>query len=458
MRLRRMILRAGPATPEHAPTSFMSPSERSAVVARHLLEGAFEEEALAAALERAAGRPRASLPRMARQLVEKFGRGRRLRWREVADFLRSRPDFWRVFLGRFQLPELPRAEPVMRPAAGPPEAWKVPAIPTIGALAEWLGLTLADLNSLSARWRDQGERRRTQHYHYRWIARRGRLPRLIEAPKPRLKAVQRRILSGILDLIPAHAAAHGFRAGRNIVSFAAPHAGRRCVLRMDVHDFFPSLRRARVLRVFLNAGYPEPVAALLADLCTTVTPAAIRQAVPGFGPTETWPLQQKLQSRHLPQGAPTSPALANLCAFALDARLAGLARRFEASYTRYADDLLFSGAGDFGRSVRRCEVHVGAILIESGLAAAHRKTRVMPQSVSQRAAGLVLNERPGLPRHERDRLKAILTNCVRHGPASQNREGHPTFQAHLRGRVAHALATHPASGAKLLAIFEQIVW
>ncbi|HEX2750632.1 MAG TPA: hypothetical protein VHM91_21685, partial [Verrucomicrobiales bacterium] len=114
--------------------------------------------------------------------------------------------------------------------------------------------------------------------------------------------------------------------------------------------------------------------------------------------------------------------------------------------------------GAFSRSASRCEVHAGAILLESGLAAAHRKTKIMPQSVPQRAAGLVVNVRPGLPRRERDRLKAILTNCLRHGPSSQNRGAHSDFRAHLLGRLSHAAATHPASAAKLRAIFDAIVW
>src|SRR6185436_6088616 len=122
-------------------------------------------------------------------------------------------------------------------------------------------------------------------------------------------------------------------------------AGRRCVLRMDVCDFFASFRRARVIRVFLNIGYPEAVAEVLADLCTTRTPRAVCTA--GLGPPLLVPaaeaLRNKLLGRHLPQGAPTSPALANLCAYPLDARLTGLARRFSATYTRYADDLLLSG-------------------------------------------------------------------------------------------------------------------
>lgn len=211
--------------------------------------------------------------------------------------------------------------------------------------------------------------------------------------------------------------------------------------------------------MFLTAGYPEAVATTLANLCTTLTPAAVRRAGLAALPSElSWPLRQRLQSRHLPQGSPASPALANLCAFALDQRLSGLAGRFQASYTRYADDLLFSGGGDFLRGASRCARWVGAILLEEGFVAAYRKTRIMPQSVSQRAAGLVLNGHAALPRRERDELKAILTNCLRHGPATQNHRAHPDFRAHLLGRLSHVSHVHPLHGAKLRALFDAIAW
>jgi RNA-directed DNA polymerase len=425
-------------------------------VARSVLCGAFDEASVTEALGRARGRPLKSLAALAAKLIRTFGSGRRPRLHAVAAFLDDTGAFRRAFRAMNALPD-PGAEPGMQPCAGPPQHWILPALTTPAALAEWLAISPQELLALAARWRVEGETR-MHHYHFHWIARRRGLPRLIEAPKQRLKTVQRRILTGILENIPPHPAAHGFRSGRNIVGFTASHAGQHCVLRMDVQDFFSSLRRPRVLRVFLNAGYPEPVAALLADLCTTVTPAAVRHAMPGAPPDKAWPLRKKLQGRHLPQGAPTSPALANLCAFSLDTRLSGLAKKFHARYTRYADDLLFSGGDDFARAAGRCEVHAAAILLETGLAAAHRKTKIMPQSVSQRAAGLVLNVRPGLPRRERDRLKAILTNCLRHGPASQNSGAHPDFRAHLLGRLSHAACTHPASAAKLRALFDRIPW
>ena len=154
----------------------------------------------------------------------------------------------------------------------------------------------------------------------------------------------------------------------------------------------------------------------------------------------------------------TSPALANLSAYRVDCRLRGLADSVGASYTRYADDLAFSGEKGFERSVERFATQVAAILLEEGFAVHHRKTRMMRQGVRQYLAGLVTNERVNVVRADFDRLKAIVTNCARQGPESQNRESHPAFRMHLAGRVGFVEMVNPAKGARLRKIFDQICW
>ncbi len=102
-------------------------------------------------------------------------------------------------------------------------------------------------------------------------------------------------------------------------------------------------------------------------------------------------------------------------------------------YTRYADDLVFSGDETFERGLRRFHVHVCRIVLEEGFEINTRKSHFMRQGVRQQVAGIVLNSRPNVPRADFDRLNAILTNCVRHGPNGQNRDGHDDFRAHLAG-------------------------
>jgi hypothetical protein len=350
----------------------------------------------------------------------------------------------------------------MQPAAAA-SAWPVPRIETVAALAEWAELTptelqwFADLKGLGYK-RPQA---RLEHYHYRVLAKATGGIRVIETPKPRLKALQRRILSGILDRIPPHPAVHGFVKGRSTQSFAAPHVGQRVVLRMDLEDFFPTFPGARVQSFFRTIGYPEPVADLLGGIATNCVPrgawrGAIQQVA--LGPQELWQVRATYARPHLPQGAPTSPSLANLCSYRLDCRLNGLAHAAGAAYTRYADDVAFSGGEHFLRAVQRFATHVAAIVREEGFAVQHRKTRIMRQAVRQHLAGLVTNQRLNVRRADFDLLKAILTNCARHGPASQNREAHPHFREHLVGRLGFIESVHPEKGRRLRAIFEKITW
>src|SRR5262249_46385399 len=158
-----------------------------------------------------------------------------------------------------------------------------------------------------------------------------------------LKALQRRLLHEILERIPPHPAVHGYRRGRSVVTHAATHCGRRVVLCFDLRHFFPSVPAARVHGLWRTAGYPTEGARLLTGLCSTVVPEEVWQTAPGRDSSgAAWEERQRFRSPHLPQGAPTSPALANLCAHRLDCRLHGLAQSLGAVYTRYADDLAFS--------------------------------------------------------------------------------------------------------------------
>ncbi len=349
----------------------------------------------------------------------------------------------------------------MFPAPGPPASWNLPTFTTPSALAEWLGLQPSELDWLAD---SQSRGRRVAsgpltHYLYRWQAKASGSARLIEAPKARLKAIQRKLLDEILDHIPPHEAAHGFRAGRSIRSYVEPHIGQHVVLKLDLRDFFATVGFAHVLAIFLTAGYPELVAQALTGLCTNAVPYRIwhDSASPLVGP-ERWRGWQLFRDAHLPQGAPTSPALANLCLYRLDCRLAGYAQSAGASYTRYADDLAFSGDQEFARSVARFHIHVCALAKEEGFTVNTRKSRVMRQGVRQRVAGVVINEVPNLARNDYDVLKATLHNCVRFGPQDQNRHGHADFRGHLAGRVAYVTTLNPAKGLRLRQIFEQIAW
>jgi RNA-directed DNA polymerase len=349
--------------------------------------------------------------------------------------------------------DLPR--PTMTPAARLQTTAPIRVLTTPGELASWLCVTPSHLDWLADCHGREGLRPNgpLRHYHYLAVAKRSGKKRLLEIPKSRLKAIQQSILHEILDHIPPHPAAHAFRTGHSTVTCAASHTGQRVVLRIDLREFFPSIQSRRVMALFRTIGYPERVARLLTGLCTNTVPDDVLQELdPGASRTSPQAVP------HLPQGAPTSPALANLCAFRLDCRLAGLARKMGIHYSRYADDLIFSGDRDFEKSLAKFRILVCAIVLDEGFQIRRRKTRVMRSGTRQEVAGIVVNQRVNLAREEFDRIKAILFNCARHGAQSQNRDGVANFREHLRGRVSYVQMVNPARGAKLCTLFDQIQW
>jgi retron-type reverse transcriptase len=336
---------------------------------------------------------------------------------------------------------------------------RTPALTTLGDLAEWLALPVTQLDWLADERRGHGraEDGRLQHYRYSFVRKQGGQTRLIEAPKPRLKAIQRRILHEILSVIPPHRCANGFVVGRSCLTGAQVHASEAVVVSYDLSQFFPSIGLPRIHGIFRCLGYPWAVARRLAGLCTTITPASVVRRLPDSESADRR-AQMLYQAPHLPQGAPTSPALANLLAWTLDRRLRGLARATDANYTRYADDLAFSGDPGFANKLDRFGRAVEAIVQEEGFSLNTAKTRVMPRSTAQRVTGIVVNEHCNVGRAEFDALKAVLYNCARTNPDSQNRAKVADFRAHLGGRVSWVEQINPPRGAKLRRLYDMIDW
>lgn len=329
----------------------------------------------------------------------------------------------------------------------------LPAFRTPQEIADWLQLPLGQLAWLVHRFEESPRPPtvKSAHYHFRWINKRSGQQRLIESPKQRLRQVQKRILREILDKVPPHFAAHGFIVGRSIRTNAEPHVGQRVVLKFDLENFYPAVTYSRVAAIFRSLGYCREAALWLAQLTTSSIPYEMlrqdrgRQLLP-------------YRARHLPQGASTSPALANLSAFPLDLRLSGLARSFGARYTRYADDLTFSGDDVFLRSLAVFIPLVTQIVKDERFRVNREKRRVLRNNQRQQVAGVVVNSHVNVSRTDFDRLKAILVNCIRRGPSTQNHERLDDFASHLRGRIAHVRHLNQARGEKLLGLFEQIHW
>jgi hypothetical protein len=384
--------------------------------------------------------------------------------RELADFLTACPPFAAAFeASPGQAPSVQRwfvAETAMVVAR-----WPVVQLDSVRDVKDLLGLTTGDLmwfadtKQLERTVTDE----RLRHYRYRWVPKRNGGARLIEEPKPILKHFQRVVLREILERVPVHPSVHGFRKERSALTHAAEHVQRQVVIRLDLEDFFASVQAGRVYGVFRQCGYPEPVAHLLTAVVTNSVPRRVLRSSGVHVEPQRRAAFRRLEAHlahpHLPQGAPTSPALANLATFRLDRRLAGLASTTGLTYSRYADDLAFSSLTRRScREAARLVDCVTSIAGEEGFRVNPSKTSVRRAGQRQRLAGVVVNERPNVERGEYELIKAILHNSVQHGPGAQNRRNHPHFRDHLLGRIAWVHQLNPARAERLHVTFAQIDW
>jgi retron-type reverse transcriptase len=296
-------------------------------------------------------------------------------------------------------------------------------------VATALGISLRELWFFSI----HRERERQPHYVTFAIPKRSGGKRLIMAPKRRLKAIQRKLLQLLVEKLPVNEHAHAFRKGRNIRTGAEPHVGRRFVLKLDLKDFFPTVTAARVRGLLVAYGYSFPVATVLAVLMTE----AERQPVEVDGNVFHVPVGQ----RHCVQGAPTSPGICNALLLRLDRRLSGFARRHELSYTRYADDLSFSGEMDRA-TAGRIRAVISRIVSEEGFVINARKTRLMGQGNRQTVTGVVVNHTLGLSRQDRRRLRAMA-----HRLRNPSAAGADVSHAQFDGKVAYLSMLNPEQAA-----------
>jgi hypothetical protein len=158
----------------------------------------------------------------------------------------------------------------------------------------------------------------------------------------------------------------------------------------------------------------------------------------------------------LPQGAPTSPVIANLISKALDARLTGLSKKWNAQYTRYADDLTFSFKERHPPKLERFLWWVNAICQQEGFIENASKRRLLRSGSRQSVTGLVVNEKVSVPRHVRREFRAILHNVKKNGLAAESR-GRKDFGPWLHGMAAYLAMVHPEQGKKWLAEVKAIL-
>jgi len=244
---------------------------------------------------------------------------------------------------------------------------------------------------------------------------------------------------------------------RAVPASAQQHAEEHIVVTVDLKDFFLNTRLSRVHAIFRSLGYPWAVSRAFTGLCSAAVPQSVFMRLPASR-RHDWLTRKIYQSPHLPQGAPTSPALANLATWHLDVRLTALAKSFGARYTRYADDLAFSGDQGFSARIVAFLAAVRSIANDEGFALNSRKSRIMRRGGRQRVTGIVVNDHVNVSRTAYDELKAILFNCRKNGPDAENRAGLRDFRTHLDGRVTWVEHVNAARGQRLRRMFNAIRW
>jgi len=170
-----------------------------------------------------------------------------------------------------------------------------------------------------------------------------------------------------------------FRKGLSIIDNATSHTGKDFVFNVDIKDFFPSITIGRVTGLFKSLGYPKEVAFSLGKITT--------------------------YRGRLPQGAPSSPDIANLICRKLDARLVGLCSKRDWAYSRYADDITISGKGNISK---KQITRVTEIIRDEGFEINQSKVRVTHKNRRQIVTGLVVNEKVSILRHRRRIWRAIF--------------------------------------------------
>jgi retron-type reverse transcriptase len=254
--------------------------------------------------------------------------------------------------------------------------------------------------------------------------------RLLHAPTPELKKVQHWIQRHITSRFRIHDAAHGFIAGRSIISNATPHVGADVILKLDLRDFFGTVDRRAVFRAFRFAGYSRHVSGLMTTLTTL--------------------------NESLPQGAPTSPDLANVAAYRLDVRLSAFADKHSLNYTRYADDLTFSG-----RFVPAEQRTIESIIRDEGFSPNERKLRYLLPDARQSVTGIVVNEKLNWPRSVRRWLRQEIYYLGRFGVEehlTRRDITHGRYKEFIYGHVYALHSVRPDEARALLAALDEVDW
>lgn len=292
-------------------------------------------------------------------------------------------------------------------------------------LAGLLGMNLADLVALL-------HIDSNSLYTLKTIPKKNGTKRQIVIPCVLLKYIQRWILDNILYKIPISHHATGFRKESSILQNAQVHTSQECIINIDLKDFFPTITIDDVFRIFNYYGYTKEVSYTLAKLCTF--------------------------DGVVPQGSPASPCISNIACLRLDKRLSELARNYHAQYTRYADDMTFSGP----REINNMLSIVCSIIEDEGFKINKEKLRISFQNQRQEVTGLIVNGAcVKISKDYKRKLQQEIYYCKKYGPYNhqeQINDHHAFFKEHLYGKAYYVYMVEPVWGAKFLAELDEVNW
>lgn len=250
--------------------------------------------------------------------------------------------------------------------------------------------------------------------------------REIEEPYPALKEIQTWILHNILE--PAtdefvSPVAKAFIKGKTLKENARYHRKQKFVISLDIKDFFGNVREPLVYGVFRKFGYCKSVATMLTKLCT------LRGV--------------------LPQGAPTSPMLSNMIFKRTDDMILRYCRWRKIRYTRYADDLTFSGNEI---NIRNQIRYIGMMVNNLGLRLNSDKTKVMGTGMRQMVTGIVVNDIMQVSKTYRDKVRQEVYYCIKFGVANHIEHINAAawlrsprvYLRHLLGKINFILFVNPS--------------
>ena len=272
--------------------------------------------------------------------------------------------------------------------------------------------------------------------------------RLISSPKKDMKKTQKWILENILIHLEVDKAAMAFQKGLSIIDNASLHVKSKIVVRIDIKDFFPTITFPRVRGFFEYLGYNPGVASVFALICTDSPKVILKQeSIDGEKNNKDYPHFIAIGERSLPQGACTSPSLANLICRKIDSRLKGYSTKSGWKYSRYADDLIFSTTLE-DSSPHRLIKSISSIISEEGFKVNQSKTRLMRAPNRQTVTGLVVNNEVTLSRRDLKRMRAFFHQCSSKGLDFMSEKIGKDALSVARGYISYAEMVSPTIAEK----------